>query len=145
METKILPTCRELNIGFVPYSPLGRGFLTGSLHSSSIFAQDDARKALPRFSPGNLQANHPLSDAVAQLASNKACSPAQVALAWLLGQGSHIVPIPGTKKMTHLEDNLGAASITLTSDDLHQLEQTIGDFQPIGERYTTEGMKGVYS
>uniref|UniRef100_UPI000A6149E6 aldo/keto reductase n=1 Tax=Vibrio sonorensis TaxID=1004316 RepID=UPI000A6149E6 len=102
VEKKILPTCRELGVGFVPYSPLGRGFLTGRYQSEMAFSQDDARKALPRFSSTNLHANRPISDVVAEIARDKSCSPAQIALAWLLAQGKDIVPIPGTKKRSHL-------------------------------------------
>ncbi|MBP6121373.1 MULTISPECIES: aldo/keto reductase [Providencia] len=145
VEAEILPTCRELGIGFVPYSPLGRGFLTGHIHAQSHFDQDDARNALPRFSSDNLKANRPLSDAVSQLAYNKSCTPAQIALAWLLAQGKDIVPIPGTKKIIHLEDNFGAANITLTQEDLTQIELAVENFQPVGDRYTVEGMKGVNS
>ncbi|EKT63628.1 aldo/keto reductase [Providencia burhodogranariea] len=145
VETDILPTCRELGIGFVPYAPLGRGFLTGRFHSQSIFDKDDARKDLPRFSSDNLKANRPLPEVIAQMAHNKSCSSAQIALAWLLAQGTDIVPIPGTKKVTHLIDNLSAANITLTSDDLAQIESAIGNFKPAGARYTLEGMKGVNS
>ncbi|MDO6704624.1 aldo/keto reductase [Photobacterium sp. 1_MG-2023] len=143
VEAEILPTCRELNIGFVPYSPLGRGFLTGRFHSQSTFEADDSRKALPRFTPDNLKANSPLSEVVMQMAHTKSCTPAQIALAWLLAQGNHIVPIPGTKRIAHLEDNLGAVNITLTPADLAQIERALGDFQPAGARYTEEGMKGV--
>ncbi|NOH73193.1 aldo/keto reductase [Vibrio pectenicida] len=143
VEKDILPTCKELDIGFVPYSPLGRGFLTGLVHPGSTFDDNDARQGLPRFSPNNLEANQPLSSAVTELASSKSCSSAQIALAWLLAQDDNIVPIPGTKKLHHLIDNFDAASITLSTEELAQLETTLKDFHPVGERYTAEGMKGV--
>ncbi|MDG3085372.1 aldo/keto reductase [Vibrio hannami] len=143
VETEILPTCRELGIGFVPYSPLGRGFLTGRFNSETVFDKDDSRRALPRFSEKNLEANLHLSNAVVELSKSKLCSPAQIALAWLLAQGSDIVPIPGTKNKKHLSDNLNATSINLTPKDITKLELAIGEFQPAGERYTPEGMKGV--
>ncbi|TBR37419.1 aldo/keto reductase [Marinomonas agarivorans] len=143
VEKEILPTCRELGIGFVPYSPLGRGFLTGNITSDDDFHDDDARKSLPRFKADNLKVNRLLSDIVAQVASNKSCSSAQVALAWLLAQGPDIVPIPGTKKIQHLEDNFGVSDVILTADDLADIESAMVSFQPAGDRYTTEGMKGV--
>ncbi|GAK87567.1 aldo-keto reductase [Vibrio ponticus] len=143
VETEILPTCRELGIGFVPYSPLGRGFLTGRFQTDATFANTDARKALPRFSADNLSANRPLSQAVIDLAKQKSCSPAQIALAWLLAQGKDIVPIPGTKKLTHLKDNLAACEVKLTASELRHIQQVIDNFSPAGERYTIEGMKGV--
>ncbi|MCG9595912.1 aldo/keto reductase [Vibrio sp. Isolate25] len=143
VEAEVLPTCRELGIGFVPYSPLGRGFLTGRIQSERDFSHNDARKALPRFTSENLKANQPLSDAVKYLAMEKACSPAQIALAWLLAQGDDIVPIPGTKQLKYLEDNLGSVNVRLTPQDEAILEKAIDGFKPVGERYTPEGMKGV--
>ncbi|HGN1705790.1 TPA: aldo/keto reductase [Providencia rettgeri] len=143
VEAEILPTCRELGIGFVPYSPLGRGFLTGRFNAGSTFESDDARNALPRFTSENLRANSTLTDFVVQMARNKSCSPAQISLAWLLAQGDNIVPIPGTNKVKHLEDNFAAADINLTSEDLQQIKQALESFQPVGARYTAEGMKGV--
>ncbi len=143
VETDILPICRALGIGFVPYSPLGRGFLTGQFNGESLFGHDDARKALPRFTSDNLQANQPLYDVIAQMALTKSCSPAQVALAWLLAQGKDLVPIPGTKKIAHLVDNLCAANVKFTLDELSHIEQAMAHFKPVGERYTVEGMKGI--
>ncbi|MEY0146726.1 aldo/keto reductase [Providencia rettgeri] len=143
VETEILPTCQELGIGFVPYSPLGRGFLTGRFNAESRFESDDARNTLPRFTSENLRANRTLADFIVQMASNKSCSPAQISLAWLLAQGDNIVPIPGTNKVKHLEDNFAAADIDLTSEDLLQITQALESFQPVGSRYTAEGMKGV--
>ncbi|CAM3768438.1 aldo/keto reductase [Vibrio aquimaris] len=143
VEKDVLPTCKELGIGFVPYSPLGRGFLTGRFDKEVNFDKNDARQGLPRFSADNLEANRPLSSAVEQIARRQSCSPAQVALAWLLAQGDHIVPIPGTKKTHHLVDNFGAASINLPAEELVCLETILKEFEPVGERYTAEGMKGV--
>ncbi|MYM59289.1 aldo/keto reductase [Vibrio sp. OCN044] len=143
VERDVLPTCKELGIGFVPYSPLGRGFLTGRFDKEANFDKNDARQGLPRFSADNLEANRPLSSAVEQIARRQSCSPAQVALAWLLAQGDHIVPIPGTKKIHHLVDNFGAASINLPAEELVYLETILKEFEPAGERYTAEGMKGV--
>lgn len=143
VEQEILPTCRELGIGFVPYSPLGRGFLTGNIYPTSSFTQDDARQSLPRFTPDNLQANSPLLEVVVNMARRKSCSAAQISLSWLLAQGADIVPIPGTKNIKHLVDNIGASNVTLTADDLAQIAFALHKFQPVGERYTPEGMKGV--
>ncbi|MFC3024432.1 aldo/keto reductase [Vibrio zhugei] len=143
VEREVLPTCRELGIGFVPYSPLGRGFLTGSITPDSDFVGEDVRQSLPRFTPDNLDANRPLAEVVASMAQSKSCSSAQIALAWLLAQGPDIVPIPGTKKMTHLKDNLGASAVNLTAEDLAHIESAMSAFQPVGGRYSAEGMKGV--
>ena len=143
VEQEILPICRELGIGFVPYSPLGRGFLTGDILPSSSFAQDDARQSLPRFTPNNLQANSPLLEIVVNMARRKFCSAAQISLSWLLAQGADIVPIPGTKNIKHLVDNIKSSNVTLTVEDLAQIASALNKFQPVGERYTTEGMKGV--
>ena len=120
VERQILPTCRELGVGFVPYSPLGRGFLTGSFQPDTVLDNDDARSSLPRFTPENLKANFPLFNVVKEMADTKLCTPAQIALAWLLGQGSDIVPIPGTKNLNHLVDNLSASEVCLNSEDYIQ-------------------------
>lgn len=143
VESEVLPACRELGIGFVPYSPLGRGFLTGEFHRDTVFAEDDVRGALPRFTAENLQANQPLAQAVASLAHSKSCTPAQIALAWLLAQGEDIVPIPGTKRVPHLEDNVGAATLALTEAELADLSIALRNFRAVGDRYTEAGMKGV--
>ncbi|WP_241649878.1 aldo/keto reductase [Rosenbergiella collisarenosi] len=143
VEREILPTCRELGIGFVPYSPLGRGFLTGNILPTSSFTQDDARQSLPRFTPNNLQANSPLIVVVKDMARRKSCSAAQISLAWLLAQGPDIVPIPGTKNIKHLVDNLESSDVTLTAKDLAQIASALCEFQPVGDRYATEGLKGV--
>jgi aryl-alcohol dehydrogenase-like predicted oxidoreductase len=143
VEAEILPTCQELGIGFVPYSPLGRGFLTGRFNDKSLFENGDFRNGLPRFTSENLKANSTLSDFIIQMAEQKSCSPAQISLAWLLAQGDNIVPIPGTNKVKHLEDNFGAADIHLTPEDLSQIKHAIDRFQPAGSRYSVEGMKGI--
>lgn len=143
VEAEVLPTCRELGIGLVAYSPLGRGFLTGRFQSDATFEQGDFRASLPRFQPENITHNRPLVDVVAALAARKACTSAQIALAWLLAQGDDIVPIPGTKRIAHLQDNLGALSVHLGADDLAELNQALKTVPVAGERYTEEGMKGV--
>src|SRR5690606_22479232 len=104
-EQEVLALCAELGIGFVPYSPLGRGMLTGQVRSQSDLAEDDFRKTLPRFQPGNLEANNKQVDLIAEIARGKQVTPAQLALAWVLNQGDYIVPIPGARKINHLEDN----------------------------------------
>ncbi|HEY3843325.1 MAG TPA: aldo/keto reductase [Acidimicrobiales bacterium] len=131
-EAEILPTLRELGIGFVPYSPLGRGFLTGALRSVDGLAEDDFRRFSPRFSGDNLEANIAIVEQVDALAAAKGCTAAQVALAWVHAQGRDIAPIPGTKRRTYLEDNLGALDVALSPEDL----ATLGDVAPArGERY----------
>jgi len=134
-EAEILPTLRELGIGFVPYSPLGRGFLTGQIKSVDDLAPDDFRRHNPRFQGENFDKNMRMVDAVNDLAAQKGCTPSQLALAWLLAQGDDIAPIPGTKRVKYLEDNLGAVNVTLSAGELQQL----GDIFPVGaatgERY----------
>lgn len=141
-ETEILPTCRELGVGFVPYSPLGRGFLTGRFQDGS-FEAGDFRASLPRFQKTALEANRRIADLVATVAARKGCTPAQLALAWLLAQGDDIVPIPGTKRSTYLRDNVAAAEVTLSETDLDEIEIGLLARPVAGERYTAEGMKGV--
>lgn len=143
VEAEILPTCRELGIGFVAYSPLGRGFLTGRFQGGTAFEPGDFRAGLPRFADENASTNRLLVDVIAEFADRKACTPAQVALAWLLAQGDDIVPIPGTKQRRYLEDNAGAASINLGADELADLDRAISPLSIAGDRYTAEGMKGV--
>lgn len=135
-ENDVLKICAELGIGFVPYSPLGRGMLTGKVRSQSDLATDDFRKTLPRFQPGNLEANNKQVDLIVDMAAEKQVTPAQLVLAWVLHQGDFIVPIPGARKVNHLEDNAGAANVALSSDDLAQLNGLF-DFEKIaGKRYT---------
>jgi aryl-alcohol dehydrogenase-like predicted oxidoreductase len=120
-EKEILPTCEELGIGFVPFSPLGKGFLTGAINENTYFDKTDFRNVVPRFSPDARKANQVLVDLLGRIASGKQATPAQIALAWLLAQKPWIVPIPGTTKLHRLEENIGAATIDLTPDDLRQI------------------------
>jgi len=143
VETEVLPTCRELGIGLVAYSPLGRGFLTGRFQHDTTFEGGDFRASLPRFQPENITHNRSLVDVVTELAARKSCTPAQIALAWLLAQGDDIVPIPGTRQPHHLQDNLGALSVNLENDDFAELNRALNTIPVAGERYTEEGMKGV--
>lgn len=138
-ETKVFPVLAELGIGFVPYSPLGRGFLTGQLRSEDDFAPDDFRRHSPRFQGENFTRNLQLVDRVTELATAKGCTPAQLALAWLLAQGEHIVPIPGTKKRDRLQENLGAVDVELTADDLARLEELAPAGVAAGGRYPDMG------
>lgn len=135
VEEEILPTCRELGIGFVPYSPLGRGFLTGQIKSIDDLAEDDWRRTLPRFSEENFQKNMDLVTDVQQMAESKGCTPAQLALAWVMAQGEDIVPIPGTKRIKYLEQNAGALEVTLTPEEIAQLSDAMPVGAAIGERY----------
>ncbi len=131
----ILAACRELGIGFVPYSPLGRGFLTGAIQQVSDLPADDWRRTNPRFTEDALRQNLRLADAVKALADQKGCTSAQLALAWVLARGDDIVPIPGTKRVKYLEDNLGAAAITLGNEELQQINEACGQFEVVGQRY----------
>lgn len=143
VEAEILPTCFELGIGFVPYAPLGRGFLTGAFDKSTEFEEGDFRAGLPRFLPDNIAGNTALVRVVHEIAKPKGCTPAQLALAWILSKGETIVPIPGTRRIEYLEENLGAAEIGLTTDEVHRLEGGVSAIEVRGQRYTEEGMKGV--
>jgi len=137
VEKAILPTARELGIAFVPYSPLGRGFLTGAVKVDEL-AQDDARRNHPRFSKENARANQRIVDAVRAVAAESKLTPAQIALAWVLSRGRDVVPIPGTKRVRYLEENVGALDVRLTPDQLEQLEGLAA--QTSGERYAPEMM-----
>jgi aryl-alcohol dehydrogenase-like predicted oxidoreductase len=132
-ETDILPACRELGIGFVSYSPLGRGFLTGRVKSPD-FAEDDGRRRHPRFQRDNLLRNLPIIEAVEALAQQKGVTPAQIAIAWVLHQGDNIVPIPGTKRMGYLEENIGAIDLELDTEDLVELDHAIPVGIAVGDR-----------
>ena len=144
VEDEILPTVRELGIGFVPYSPLGRGFLTGRWRSIDDMPEDDTRSArFPRFARENFQKNLELAGRVREVAEEKGITPGQLALAWLLAQGDDIVPIPGTKRRKYLEENAGAAGVTLTEDDLASIEEAMPRGSAAGERYTEEMMRAV--
>ncbi|TQJ39921.1 aryl-alcohol dehydrogenase-like predicted oxidoreductase [Arthrobacter sp. SLBN-112] len=134
-ETKVFPVLAELGIGFVPYSPLGRGFLTGQIRSVDDFAEDDFRRHSPRFQGENFTRNLEIVDRVKELADRKQCTPGQLALAWLLAQGGHIVPIPGTKKRERLRENLGAVDIELNQDELQLLDQLAPAGATAGARY----------
>jgi aryl-alcohol dehydrogenase-like predicted oxidoreductase len=134
-ETKVFPVLAALGIGFVPYSPLGRGFLTGQLRRPDDFAADDFRRHSPRFQGENFTRNLQLVDRVKELADEKQCTPAQLALAWLLAQGDHIVPIPGTKKRERLAENLGAAAVELSAGDLARLDELAPAGAAAGARY----------
>lgn len=137
-EKEVLPTLQELGIGFVPYSPLGKGFLTGKIGGSAKFESTDFRSTLPRFAPEALQANQALVDLLQAIAQRKKSTPGQIALAWLLAQKPWIVPIPGTTKLHRLEENIGAATIELTKDDLREIEIAASRIKIQGARYPEE-------
>lgn len=134
-ETEILPLLDELGIGFVPFAPLGKGFLTGKIDQNATFAKDDFRASVPRFSPEALKANQALVDVIASIASDKNVTPAQIALAWLLGQRPYIVPIPGTTKLNRLDENIGAATVALSSDEMALIGQSLDAIAVRGDRY----------
>ena len=142
-EDEILPTLRELGIGFVPYSPLSRGFLTGQIKSPDDFAPDDFRRRGPRFLGENFQKNLDLVAKVEDMAREKGCKPSQLALAWVLAQGADVVPIPGTKRRTYLEENAGALNVTLTPDDLARINQIAPQGAAAGTRYPEPQMQRV--
>jgi aryl-alcohol dehydrogenase-like predicted oxidoreductase len=142
-EDEILPTVRELGIGFVPYSPLGRGFLTGQIKSVDDLATDDFRRNSPRFQGENFQKNLDLVREIEAMAREKGCAPSQLALAWVLAQGNDIVPIPGTKRRRYLEENVGALNVTLTTDDLARIDRIIPPGAAAGTRYPEPAMKMV--
>jgi aryl-alcohol dehydrogenase-like predicted oxidoreductase len=143
VEDEILPACRDLGIGFVPYSPLGRGFLTGRFTKFEDLPADDFRRRQPRFQGENFQKNLDLVRHVEEVASRKGCTPAQLALAWLLHQGDDIVPIPGTTRVTNLEDNIGALGVTLTTRDLERIDAVFPKGVAAGDRYLAGGMSTV--
>ena len=134
-EAEILPTLEELGIGFVPFSPLGKGFLTGKINEETQFDKTDFRAVVPRFSPENRKSNQAMVDLVGTFAQEKKVTPAQVALAWVLAQKPWFVPIPGTTKLDRLEENLGAASVELTADDLRRMNEAAAKVEVKGERY----------
>ena len=140
-EAEILPTCRELGIGFVPYAPLGRGFLCGRFTSPQELDENDFRRSGPRFTGENLRANLRLAAKVAEIAEDKGITPAQLALAWVLAQGEDLVPIPGTKRRTYVEENAGAAAVELSDADLARIEAELPT--AAGERYDEAGMASV--
>ncbi|WP_028799784.1 aldo/keto reductase [Streptomyces sp. 142MFCol3.1] len=140
-EAEVLPTCRELGIGFVPYSPLGRGFLAGRFSSPADLDEGDFRRSGPRFTGENLEANLRLAEKVKEIATEKGVTPAQLAIAWVLAQGDDLVPIPGTKRRAYLEQNAAAVDIELTKEDLARIDAELPE--PAGERYDEAGMKSV--
>jgi len=134
-EEEVFPALEELGIGFVPFSPLGRGFLTGKVNENTTFESSDLRNTLPRFTPDARKANQALVDLLGEIAKRKKATPAQIALAWLLAQKPWIVPIPGTTKLKRLEENIGAASIELTRDDLREIDSAASEIKVRGARY----------
>ncbi len=142
-EDEILPTLRELGIGFVPYSPLGRGFLTGAIASPDDFAPDDFRRISPRFQGENFAKNLELVEQVKAIATEKGITAGQLALAWLLAQGDDIVPIPGTKRCKYLEENIGAATVTLTAEDIHRINAVAPQGIAAGDRYPAQNMSAL--
>ena len=134
-EKEVLPVCAELGIGFVPFSPLGRGFLTGTIDADTPIAKTDFRSSVPRFSPEARKANQGLIDLLRRIAAGKQATPAQIALAWLLAQQPWIVPIPGTTKLSRLQENIGAADIALSAEELRQITESLAQIQVQGDRY----------
>jgi aryl-alcohol dehydrogenase-like predicted oxidoreductase len=135
VESAVLPTCEELGIGFVPYSPLGRGFLTGKIDETTVFDSSDIRSRNPRFTSEALRTNRALIDLLHRIATDKGATPAQISLAWLLAQKPWIVPIPGSRKLERLDENLGAASVDLTTDDVAQIDYALEAITIVGDRY----------
>ena len=142
-EEEVLPTLEELGIGFVPFSPLGRGFLTGKMNENTTFDSTDLRNTLPRFTPEARKANQVLVDLLGEIAKKKKATPAQIALAWLLAQKPWIVPIPGTTKLNRLEENIGAASIELTPDDIREIESAASKIAVQGARYSESAQRMI--
>jgi len=142
-EAEVIPALEELGIGFVPFSPLGKGFLTGQISEDTQFDKSDFRNVVPRFTPENRKANQALVDLLGRFAQQKKATPAQIALAWLLAQKPWIVPIPGTTKLHRLEENIGAVSVNLTSDDLREIENAASKIKVLGARYPEELQKMV--
>lgn len=137
-ENEIIPTLEELGIGFVPFSPLGKGFLTGTINANVELDKDDSRNMLPRFSKENRQANQALVDLVVSIAAGKNATPAQIALAWLLAQKPFIVPIPGTSKLHRLQENMGATAVLLTDGELNEINAALANIEIAGERYPVQ-------
>jgi aryl-alcohol dehydrogenase-like predicted oxidoreductase len=137
-EAEVLPTLEELGIGFVPFSPLGKGFLSGKINENTTFDSSDFRNIVPRFTPEARKANQALVDLLGEIAERKKATPAQIALAWLLAQKPWIVPIPGTTKLERLEENIGAVAVELTSDDLREIDSAASKITVKGARYPEE-------
>jgi aryl-alcohol dehydrogenase-like predicted oxidoreductase len=142
-EPEVLPTCAELGIGFVPFSPLGKGFLTGTVDASTSFSEGDIRTTIPRFTPQGRDANLALVDHVRELAQAKDATPGQVALAWLLAQHPWVVPIPGTRRLSRLEENAGSAQVALSADEVADLDAAADRIGVVGNRYNEAGMSMV--
>jgi aryl-alcohol dehydrogenase-like predicted oxidoreductase len=142
-ETQILPTCRELGIGYVAYAPLGRGFLSGKIRDAEALSSADNRRRMPRYQPDNLARNLKLLDILDELALVKGCTPAQIAIAWVLAQGIDIVPIPGTKRISYLEENAKAAELSLSTEEIGRLSHAFPPGAAAGERYPPAGLKRV--
>ncbi len=142
-EAEILPTLDELGIGFVPFSPLGKGFLTGKIDANTTFGEGDIRNTLPRFQGEAREANQRIAESITGIAARKGVTPAQIALAWLLAQKPWIVPIPGTTKLYRLQENVGAAHVNLAADDLREIDDVLARMPIQGPRYTEQGMKLV--
>jgi aryl-alcohol dehydrogenase-like predicted oxidoreductase len=139
----MLQACEELDVGFVPYSPLGRGFLTGQIRRFEDFAADDVRRNTPRFQGENFQKNLDLVKQVQAMAAKKGCTPGQLALAWVLAKGKHIAPIPGTKRRKYLDENIKATEVSLSKDEMNQLDAIFPPGAAAGERYPEQMMKMV--
>jgi aryl-alcohol dehydrogenase-like predicted oxidoreductase len=137
-EEDVLPTCEELGIGFVPYSPLGKGFLTGKIDENTTFTDNDIRARIPRFAPEAMKANWVLVDLVTKIREEKGATPVHIALAWLLAQKPWIVPIPGSRKLERLEENIGAVDVELTPDDLAEIERAFSEITVQGARYPVD-------
>ena len=142
-EDELIPTLEELGIGFVPFSPLGKGFLTGKISVDTVFKENDFRNSVPRFDLENRKANQPLVDLVTEIAAQKQATPAQIALAWILAQKPWIVPIPGTTKLERFNENIGAVSVELTSEDLQKIEAEISKIDIKGDRYQAAAQKMI--
>src|ERR1700761_8454878 len=142
-EKEIIPTLEELGIGFVPFSPLGKGFLTGAINENTKFDSTDFRNTVPRLTAENRKANQPILDLLADFAKKKNATNAQIAIAWILAQKPWIVPIPGTTKLERLDENLGAANIKLTPDEVRAIEEAVSDIKPVGARYSEQHAKLV--
>jgi aryl-alcohol dehydrogenase-like predicted oxidoreductase len=143
IEDEILPACRELGVGLVAYSPLGRGFLTGKIQKLDDLDENDWRRTNPRFQAENLEKNLVLAERIREIAAAKGCTPAQLALAWLLAQGRDVVPIPGTRSIRRLEENAAASQVALSADDLAEIREALPQSLVAGQRYTDAGMAGV--
>lgn len=143
IEADALPVCRELGVGFVAYSPLGRGFLTGAIHSAADLVENDWRRTNPRFADENIEQNRRLVDAVSDIAAQRQCTPAQLAIAWLLQQGEDIVPIPGTRRIARLDENAAATRLHLSAAEMLRIDEVFYAFPVAGTRYTRAGMGAV--